>query len=188
MGDIKRMTVNKQSHLLSPPICCDTCASPNIKFVKNDAVYGKIYGKWPFMYHCTDCGASVGCHPNTNIPLGRMGDGETRRLRHKCHHYFDQLWRDGFMSRTYAYKWLAHTLSIAEDDCHISWLSKEQLEAAITAVQDYLTQNERIAERRIERRAKRRHKQHEREQRNLQRFAKTVSRTGRRSSRETDVE
>ncbi len=76
------------------------------------------------------CGAYVGCHPGTTIPLGSPCGPTTRTMRAKAHAAFDPLWktkadRDG-VSKTKArgagYKWLAGELGIEPSACHIGMM------------------------------------------------------------------
>jgi hypothetical protein len=126
---------------LPTPTHCDNCCSINIELTTNDRIYGRIYGEWPKIYFCVDCKAAVGCHPGTEIPLGKMADRATRQLRTKAHDEFDKLWRSGLMSRAKAYNWLAASLEIDPSQCHISWLSKDQLKDVATLSADYLNRN-----------------------------------------------
>jgi hypothetical protein len=149
------------------PVHCNSCCSTNIELTTNDKIYGKIFGAWPKVYICNDCGASCGCHPNTDIPLGRMADRETRQLRVQAHTAFDPLWKNGYMTRTKAYNWLAGQLGIEVSESHISWLSKEQLEKVIETCNDYIKSNRKALERR---KAKQNAKQLERERKTVRRI------------------
>ena len=133
---------------LPPPSNCDSCCSINVELTTNDRIYGKLYGEWPFIYYCHDCGAAVGCHCNTHNPLGRMADKETRLLRMQCHNVFDPLWKSGLLSRSAAYKWLASALNIPKEQTHISWLTKENLEVAIVLCKRYYEERKHLIERR----------------------------------------
>ena len=133
--------MSKIKDALPVPEQCDNCCSFNIELTTNDRIYGRRYGDWPHIYFCGDCRAAVGCHPGTFVPLGRMADRQTRALRTKAHDEFDRLWQSGLMSRSKAYNWLAAQLSIAPSECHISWLSKDQLKDVATLSADYLSQN-----------------------------------------------
>lgn len=113
------------------PEQCDNCASYEVEFVGNEAVYGRSYGKWPYVYFCSSCQAAVGCHPGTRIPLGRMADKKTRQLRARAHTHFDPLWKSGAMSRTEAYRLLSRNLNIPAEQCHISQMNVEQLKFVI---------------------------------------------------------
>ena len=76
---------------------------------------------------CRPCGARVGCHPGTDVPLGTLADAELRRARAEAHDAFDVRWarkgprvRQGWtMTRTDAYLWLAKQLGLGYADCHI---------------------------------------------------------------------
>ncbi|UAG58564.1 hypothetical protein Kaya_027 [Pseudomonas phage Kaya] len=133
--------MSKIKDALPTPEQCDTCCSFNIELTTNDKIYGRTYGNWPHIYYCNDCRAAVGCHPGTFIPLGRMADRTTRQLRTKAHNEFDRLWQTGLMSRAKAYNWLANQLGIDPSECHISWLSKDQLKDVATLSADYLANN-----------------------------------------------
>ncbi len=123
--------MGKIKDALPAPTACDNCNSKNIKLTTNDAVYGRQFGDWPWCYFCIDCRAAVGCHKDTNIPLGKMGDKATRQLRLKAHEVFDKIWQERLLSREGAYRWLATCLRIELPNCHMSWLDKNQLEQAI---------------------------------------------------------
>lgn len=152
---------------LLPPELCDNCCSLNVKLTTNDRIYGRKYGAWPYIYHCSDCDAAVGCHPNTYVPLGRMADRETRHLRAKAHESFDPLWRSGLMSRSDAYRWLARELEIENEACHISWLTKDQLRQAAQAAAVYYSDRAHIVGRRKEKKRERSIDRNERTKRRI---------------------
>jgi hypothetical protein len=138
-----------RNEFLPVPTVCDSCGSSNIAYVENDILYGKNVGNWPYLYFCHECRAAVGCHSGTTFPLGKMGDTETRALRSQCHNAFDPIWKTHIVSRSIAYNWLASVLEISPDVCHISWLTKEQLEIAIEASKTFYSEQFKYAERRI---------------------------------------
>lgn len=41
------------------------------------------------------------------------------QARIAAHGSFDQIWKSGHMSRSRAYRWLAHELGIHPNDCHM---------------------------------------------------------------------
>lgn len=147
---------------LPVPEQCDVCCSINIVYTNNDVVYGKTYGEWPKCYYCNDCRSMVGCHPGTNLPLGRMADRATRSLRRRAHDEFDRIWKDGLLPRTKAYQWLARELQIHESECHLSQLSKDQLKDVMTLSSNFYVNNWRVMERRKEKKNARYAKQLER--------------------------
>lgn len=117
---------------MTPPTC-PYCRSP-AELVDSAKVYqGKSYG---LIWLCSGypaCDSYVGVHRGTTTPLGRMADGELRRVKIKAHAAFDPLWfarsvgeawpdgmhRASWATRADAYRWLAGRLGIPVEDCHI---------------------------------------------------------------------
>lgn len=127
---------------LPPPTLCDCCCSVNVIVTTNAVLYGTSTGDDSPIYFCEDCRAAVGCHVGTLIPLGRMADKIVRKLRSKAHIEFDNLWKSGLMTREKAYDWLALNLGIDPAQCHIAWLTKDQLKDVATLSADYLAHNQ----------------------------------------------
>ena len=100
---------------------CPYC-NKSAKWTSNDVVYGRKYGKSFMCYWCKDCDAYVGCHNNTQKPLGIMANKELRELRIECHNLFDILWRNGEMTRKQAYSYLKEKTGIK----HIGGTNKEE--------------------------------------------------------------
>ena len=101
----------------------------NCPYCKKDAelVNGeRIYPHRPDLFAkmfwlCEPCNAYVGTHSNSdnNKPLGRLANADLRRAKTAAHAAFDPLWKEGYMSRTKAYAWLARRLHIHIQKCHI---------------------------------------------------------------------
>jgi DNA-directed RNA polymerase subunit RPC12/RpoP len=102
---------------LPAPTVCPYCGAP-VTVKSHIQTYGKTYGDWPWLYACTQCDASVGMHPKTNIPLGTLADKTLRQVRTACKQPFELLWKDRCFSRTEAYQKLAEHLGIDSDKCH----------------------------------------------------------------------
>lgn len=81
-------------------------------------VYGRAYGDWPYMYWCPSCGAHVGVHPRTDIPLGTLADRFLRDARKSCKAVFIELAQSRGWDRNASYQWLAQALGIAASACH----------------------------------------------------------------------
>lgn len=79
-----------------------------------------------FFYACGQCRAWVGCHPVTDVPLGRLANAALRRWKNRAHAAFDPLWRDGPLSRSQAYAWLATKLGIPCGRCHIGMFDVDE--------------------------------------------------------------
>lgn len=118
---------------------CDYCQN-EARFVSGD----KIYPHRPDLkdkkfYACFQCKAWVGCHPGTDVPLGRLANAALRRWRGRAHHAFDALWQriGAPMSRTEAYAWLANGLGIAGEDCHIGMFEEEACKRTVELARAY---------------------------------------------------
>jgi hypothetical protein len=83
-------------------IKCPYCGK-KAKWTSNEVVYGRRCGKSWMCYYCQDCDAYVGCHNNTDKPLGTMANKELREWRVKAHEIFDRYWKDKEMDRKWAY-------------------------------------------------------------------------------------
>lgn len=106
---------------------------------KANLVTGKtIYPHRPDLYsknfYYCDNGhnpAYVGCHKGTTKPLGRLADGRLRHAKSDAHKAFDPLWKDGYMSRGRAYKWLSKCLGVDQKDCHIGMFDVSQCKKVV---------------------------------------------------------
>lgn len=91
------------------------------------------------LFFVCPCGARVGCHPRTALPIGRPASGATRALRHQAHTAFDAIWLGlrtkasgaTVARRAKAYKWLARQLGIRTEDCHIGWFNAAECRRVI---------------------------------------------------------
>lgn len=115
-----RRAVDRVAHKIAPPETCIYC-NGEVHLVSNARFYGKEIG-WPLAYVCS-CGARVGCHPETSIPLGTLADKATSAARSAAHQAFDPLWRGkGREVRTRAYAALAEAMG-AGSPGHISMMT-----------------------------------------------------------------
>lgn len=120
---------------LPVPAECPHCAGA-IGLVSNAAIYGREFGEWPFAYLCAsaDCGAYVGLHPFTALPLGTLATAPMREARKRAKAAFNPLWQSGRMRRAEAYQWLADELGIEASRCHIGMFDVAQCEATVAAI------------------------------------------------------
>jgi hypothetical protein len=116
---------------LPAPTQCPFC-SQKVVIANNAEVYGRAYGEWPWVYRCTGqkCGAYVGMHPFTNIPLGTLADAPTRQARTQAKAIFNPIWESGHMTRSEAYAWLAGQLGIPVAECHVGWFDVQTCQRA----------------------------------------------------------
>jgi hypothetical protein len=88
---------------------------------------------------CIPCQAWVGCHPDTQLPLGRLANAELRRWKQAAHAAFDPRWKnmaDPRKSRSEAYAWLAAKLGLPVDETHIGMFDVERCKAVIEACKE----------------------------------------------------
>lgn len=121
------------------PIC--PYCNKRSKKVKGDVIYPHRSDlKTCVFYHCAPCKAYVGCHKNSDKPLGRLANAELRAAKSAAHIAFDPLWKDGHMNRTEAYIWLAKNMEIHRDTCHIGMFDLEQCAKVVALVNEYMEQ------------------------------------------------
>ncbi len=126
----------KVINALPRPTKCNNCNSTNIRLTENSVLYGTQQGDWPIIWYCDDCQASVGCHPDTDIPLGYLADRDTKRSRMLAHEAFDPFWKSGNNGRQDTYSWLASQMGIPPKECHISHFNKEQCQQVVDICED----------------------------------------------------
>ena len=121
---------------LPVPTECRHCGA-RVDLVSNSAVYGKPFGPWPWAFLCQnrDCGAYVGLHPFTGIPLGTLATRSIRNARLRAKAVFNPLWESKAMTRAEAYAWLAAELGIEDvQQCHIGWMDVAGCNRVVDAV------------------------------------------------------
>lgn len=129
-----RRATQRVTNPLPVPETCPHCGS-SCSIVSNGEIYGREYGEWPWAVLCKGCGAYVGFHPFTGIPLGTLATAPMREARKAAKAIFNPLWQQGHMSRSEAYAWLAKALGITDvNTCHIGWFDVDQCNAVIAAV------------------------------------------------------
>lgn len=104
------------------------------ELVMGDRIYPHRPDLYQKRFYLCACGAYCGCHPNTNFPLGYPCGADTRKARSAAHAAFDPLWRRGSMGRSQAYQWLARTLGIDTEDCHIGMMDAPTARRVVVAV------------------------------------------------------
>lgn len=118
-----RSATARVTNPLPVPTVCPYCDGA-VELVNNSEIYGRSYGEWPWAYRCADddCDAYVGLHPQTAIPLGTLANAQLRQGRKDAKAAFNPIWKQGEMTRSEAYRWLAGALNIADvGQCHIGW-------------------------------------------------------------------
>ena len=118
---------------------CIECGKLADRLVPGDMIYPHLPNlKRSWFVQC-ECGAYVGCHPGTTIPMGRPAGRATLALRSKAHNLFDPFWQRDVIdlgasrrtARKAAYSWLAGKLGLDPSCCHIGWFDANQLNSVI---------------------------------------------------------
>lgn len=74
------LTKAKQHHKLDPiPSTCSVCNNGQVDLHVSRGL--RIKGKWPLIYRCNVCQASVPCVKGTDIPMAPMADMRTIAAR-----------------------------------------------------------------------------------------------------------
>ncbi|EMI4895460.1 zinc-finger-containing protein [Pseudomonas aeruginosa] len=136
---VSRGALKRIKHPQPIPIGCPHCGGL-VRLVSNRVIYGREYGDWPYAYACTGtgCGAYVGLHPDTDVPLGTLADKPLRDARNRCKRPFERIWRDKLMTRSQAYAWLAAELQIMPPECHFGLFDVDRCERAKRICDQYL--------------------------------------------------
>lgn len=119
---------------------CDYCSRPSAA-----TTGATIYPHRPELsrlqfFACEPCGAWVGCHDGTSVPLGRLADASLRKARSEAHRAFDPIWKKQMeetrcskrRARDQAYTWLAREMNLPVQECHIGAFDEGHCRAAIT--------------------------------------------------------
>ena len=110
---------------------CPYCEK-EAEWVENKEIYGRNFGKSYMSYLCRECDAYVGCHNNTEEPLGTMADRELRELRKKAHKLFDPTWKGTDVTRGKAYQNLKELTGVE----HIAWANKDECQIVIDTLME----------------------------------------------------
>lgn len=126
----RRAILRVKSPLPIPTRCryCDA----EVKCVPNSFIYGREIGEWPYAYRCTNdhCGAYVGLHPFTNIPLGILADQPLRNARCRAKDFFNAA-RPKNETRAQLYDRLADEMGLERGKAHFAWFDLEECERVI---------------------------------------------------------
>lgn len=127
--------------LLAEDVWCPHCGA-KAELRDSSVVYkGRSFG---LLYVCQNypkCDSYVGVHKGTNRPKGTLADRITREARVRAHGTFDQVWKNGRMSRSKAYRLLATLLEIPASEMHIGQMSVEGCEKIIGAAEKIIERN-----------------------------------------------
>lgn len=138
---ISRRALKRVKDRLEPPVKCDCCDGDSVDLVSNSEIYnGREYGEWPYVYLCLNCGAYVGLHKFTDLPLGTMADKKTREARKKKQAFSRAIYIRFNGDTSEAYKWLAKKMGISTKICHFGFFSIEQCDEVVRHAENLMHQ------------------------------------------------
>jgi len=108
---------------------CPYCKN-GVKMVTETEIYGREYSgrKVVVCVNYPKCDAYVGCHDDGK-PLGRLANKELRKAKIEAHEKFDWLWKNNYILRSEAYKYLSEYLNIPPEFTHIGMFSVKTCKA-----------------------------------------------------------
>lgn len=122
---VSRRALARVADPLPVPDRCPHCGNEP-RFVDHAELYGgRRYGEWPYALAC-DCGAYVGLHPHTDVPVGTLADARQREARKSGKALFEALRQHRRWSRRRAYRWLANQMDLAVAETHWGWFDAYQ--------------------------------------------------------------
>lgn len=66
-------------------------------------------------------------------------DKRTHNARKRAHEYFDIIWKEGFMTRSQAYAWLAKSLKISRNKAHMKKMDYKMAKRVIKLCRNFKT-------------------------------------------------
>lgn len=120
---VGRKALKRVKDRLPRPTACRYCGPESRVFIaSHKEVYGgRSYGSWPYVYLCDGCGAYVGIHEGTDLPIGTLANEDLRRARRDNKKHFNSVMDRFGMGRREAYQWLAGEMEIPVPECHWGW-------------------------------------------------------------------
>ena len=106
---------------------CPYCHSLAVKRPTSFIYGNKTHDQNACIYVCTRypiCDAYVAAHKDTGLPMGTLANGDLRHRRILAHHAFNRLWKEGYMGKRAAYRWLQVQLCLPESMAHIAMFSE----------------------------------------------------------------
>lgn len=132
----------KRKGLNASSMRCPYCGS-TVVYRSADGIYHDN-SKGAMLYVCSKypkCDSYVRVHTGTKIPVGSLANHELRSLRRTAHHYFNQLYESGYMSKQDAYQWLANLIMAPLSEAHIGYLGEYYCKQVIEESRKLLNRN-----------------------------------------------
>ena len=111
---------------------CQYCKMDSLIIVTGDDVFRNPFNRADNKYYvCLQCNARVGTHRVSGAPLGSVANKKLANQRRLVHEAFDTIWRHTNVKRTAAYQWLADSMGLDKEHCHIGMFDEAQCEEAL---------------------------------------------------------
>ncbi|WP_158636418.1 zinc-finger-containing protein [Luteimonas marina] len=107
-----------------PRVACPYCCRPAALLHSQSRGY-PYPANWGPAWKCATCDACIRCYAGSERPLGSLANAETREWRRRAHAALDAFWRDGGMSRSAAYRWMAKAMGLTKAEAHIGRMDPE---------------------------------------------------------------
>lgn len=118
---------------------CDYCGK-DARLVYGTTIYPNRFDLHSLgFWQCKPCNAYVGCHTNTDKPLGRLANEELREWKIMAHAAFDPLWKGDTrrMTRHKAYGILSGLLELPRDKTHIGMFDVDMCKKVVQVMLQY---------------------------------------------------
>lgn len=105
-------------------VTCPYCGAPAI-LRSGSYVYGED-AMVEKLYVCANypaCDAYVGVFRDSDIPKGTLANSELRNKRIRVHRVFDEIWKQGIMTRGQTYQWMQYKFGLTKEQAHIGHFS-----------------------------------------------------------------
>ena len=120
------------------PYCGSTAILKDASYVYGPNSHsGKVY----VCSHYPACDSYVGVHPGTCLPKGTLANRTLRKKRIRAHQVFDQIWKQGILSKPEAYRWLADKFCLETRQAHIGKFSDYMCDQLIKEASRVLRNN-----------------------------------------------
>lgn len=117
---LRTMLTPQQQEIMQGKVC--PYCKGKTQLVDSKVIYGTSFG---MIYLCTPCRAYCGVHKGTEKSLGRLANGNLRKLKKEAHKYFDVIWKDKHTTRKQAYQYLSEHLGLPIEYTHIGMFSEK---------------------------------------------------------------
>lgn len=128
----------KKNKTIRCPYCGGTAILRDASFVYGDhSKGGQVY----VCSHYPACNSYVGVHAGTRLPKGTLANRELRQKRIQAHRIFDEIWRQGILTKPEAYHWIADKFCLNDRQAHIGQFSNYMCDQLILEAKRVLENN-----------------------------------------------